>query len=732
VNGAKLLFPEPTILIRPGNNFKDSNGNTFSVSIPSASQNWMQIDPAVKGFFDVAKGGLQNSVDNALNMQSGETLDIATNARYIGFYLGAFPLAWTAIDPVTNTKKAFSAAATQGGGFLSQFTGSGGSPAGNKATCYMTYRLEYKDPNAGWVTYDTKYGKVINGATTFDIGQPSVICGGVTKSAGLGGFWASATDPRTSRFGLLWSGTDSNNSMAGSYLAAPIGPEFEKAYQDWSAQKANATGWLDTANGIIYTTRPDADTGFYFANKPGGSGGWPFGPNVGETSGWMAYVASDGNSAPGISPGMLSQNNTDIPYSGHRFYGSFQGNDIHTPNYFADPDGMVRRGMGAFVPSGTTTSPTFLGSGGFHGPPSADTTVGLPMARAFDWNKYNTNTNKPNKPNPTKKVYTSSTQPTSQAKSRPYFLHRPFYSVAELGYVFSDTPWRNLDFFTAESGSAALLDVFCINDTDDPNGLVAGKVNLNSAPAPVLQAVLAGAYLDPVQPGSGGTTGRLGTTAARAVANALVARLNDTSNVNNGTGRLRNVSELVGKWVANKAIAQLPVGSSPSGIMAATNKSTLSSNNGFYDGKLSYTGFSGGVWDNTSANLGSTSRKPFTNGVEDFSSGKPSSTGTAMDIYSAYVGSEAFSTTTNKDGSLETVSYIQRFREAPIRALASAGQTRVWNLMIDVVAQTGRFPQSAPAFEKFTVEGEQRYWVHVAIDRYTGQVIDKQIEVVKE
>jgi hypothetical protein len=30
------------------------------------------------------------------------------------------------------------------------------------------------------------------------------------------------------------------------------------------------------------------------------------------------------------------------------------------------------------------------------------------------------------------------------------------------------------------------------------------------------------------------------------------------------------------------------------------------------------------------------------------------------------------------------------------------------------------------------VEGEQRYWGHVAIDRFTGQVIDKQIEVVKE
>jgi len=32
----------------------------------------------------------------------------------------------------------------------------------------------------------------------------------------------------------------------------------------------------------------------------------------------------------------------------------------------------------------------------------------------------------------------------------------------------------------------------------------------------------------------------------------------------------------------------------------------------------------------------------------------------------------------------------------------------------------------------FIVEGEQHYWVHVAIDRFTGQVIDKQIEVVNE
>jgi hypothetical protein len=30
------------------------------------------------------------------------------------------------------------------------------------------------------------------------------------------------------------------------------------------------------------------------------------------------------------------------------------------------------------------------------------------------------------------------------------------------------------------------------------------------------------------------------------------------------------------------------------------------------------------------------------------------------------------------------------------------------------------------------VEGEQHYWVHVAIEQFTGQVIDKQIEVVQE
>lgn len=72
-------------------------------------------------------------------------------------------------------------------------------------------------------------------------------------------------------------------------------------------------------------------------------------------------------------------------------------------------------------------------------------------------------------------------------------------------------------------------------------------------------------------------------------------------------------------------------------------------------------------------------------------------------------------------------------RELIARALGEVDQTRTWNLLIDVVAQTGHFKPNATSLQNdFIVEGEEHYWVHVAIDRFTGQVLDKQIEVVKE
>lgn len=71
-------------------------------------------------------------------------------------------------------------------------------------------------------------------------------------------------------------------------------------------------------------------------------------------------------------------------------------------------------------------------------------------------------------------------------------------------------------------------------------------------------------------------------------------------------------------------------------------------------------------------------------------------------------------------------------REALARALGEGTQTRTWNLLIDVIAQSGRYAPGANNLANFIVEGEQHYWLHVAIDRFTGQIIDKQIEVVNE
>jgi hypothetical protein len=52
--------------------------------------------------------------------------------------------------------------------------------------------------------------------------------------------------------------------------------------------------------------------------------------------------------------------------------------------------------------------------------------------------------------------------------------------------------------------------------------------------------------------------------------------------------------------------------------------------------------------------------------------------------------------------------------------------------MIDVVAQSGRYTSASKTLNDFVVEGERRYWLHVAIDRFTGEVVAEQIEPVSE
>jgi len=71
-------------------------------------------------------------------------------------------------------------------------------------------------------------------------------------------------------------------------------------------------------------------------------------------------------------------------------------------------------------------------------------------------------------------------------------------------------------------------------------------------------------------------------------------------------------------------------------------------------------------------------------------------------------------------------------KRAALVALAPVTNTRTWNLLIDVIAQAGVFPKNSGSLAHFTVQSERRLWLHVAIDRYTGKVVDQQLEPVYE
>jgi hypothetical protein len=295
--------------------------------------------------------------------------------------------------------------------------------------------------------------------------------------------------------------------------------------------------------------------------------------------------------------------------------------------YNLDPDGVPRRKMAGYVLDTT--------EGGASASPSQPLT-GLPEA-------------------------------TSNYSSRPTMLHRPFRSVAELGYVFRDSPWGDLDFCYPESGDAALLDYFCVNETSNTDGLVAGRVNLNTRQAPVISALVSGALLDKDDSTNPSMTQAMGAD----IGNDLVAR---TSTTTPPKGPLMSRSDLVGRWVGST----LP-STSDSTLKTAATGETINPDT-FYDG--------------FAHDLG-TSSVPSIN-------------------------------------TAPAIALIPRQREAVMRALTDVGTTRTWNLLIDLVAQSGQFPPGATGYSNFVVEGEKHYWLHVAIDRYTGKVIDSQLEVVNQ
>lgn len=470
----------------------------------------------------------------------------------------------------------------------------------------ITYYLQCQDAAGNWITYDEKRGGFVGANGMMLTPEASFL-----HQQGLYGHRSHAIDPRSSRFSFIDSHTSAGYDRF-SY------PPFKASV----AANSMKSGWINQAEGIVCSDRSGTSFGIGLtvdaAKYATASMGWFPGGWNGSDSPTQFRPGAYSQNNPNVSG--VDQNISDQTGSGDGFP---TGSDV--VQYYSDPDGVVRRASSGYSDLATRS---------VSGNASVAANVpGFPMATA---NR-------------------DGSSRSAQSESRPVVLNRPFRSVADLGYVFSGTPWKNLSFHTPESGDSALLDVFCIQDTTDPKALVAGKINLNTRQIPVLEAIVAGACRDELKLDSisGGGAGTL----ANRIAAALVNR---TTSSDAAQGPLRNISELTGKW---------------------TRLVNVTGNNAAVDGSKSYSGFS--------QDLGS-----ILSGPAD--------------------------------------QNIQRMREASIRALAASGQTRVWNLMIDLIAQAGRFTPGTTSLERFLVEGEQRFWVHLAIDRYTGEIIDKQVEVVTE
>ena len=259
------------------------------------------------------------------------------------------------------------------------------------------------------------------------------------------------------------------------------------------------------------------------------------------------------------------------------------------PQYFSDPDGVTRGGMAYYSQAGSST-------------------LGKPLA-------------------------------TNNGVSRPMLLNRPFRSVAELGYAFRDIPWKQIDLFTPESGDGALMDTFCIKEDATADGIVAGKLNLNTRDPSVLAAVISGCGRE-----SDGTVSISGTEAL-ALSRMLCAW---TSNTANGQGPIARLADIDGRY---------------------------------RDGNF-----------------------------ESFCKDNP----------------------TPFAGGLTEANVLQRYREALTRAVADVGEVRIWNLFADIITQNGFCPRGHAGTDGFVVKGEVRYWVHLAIDRATGEVLEMNLEKVIE
>ncbi|MGC3992021.1 MAG: hypothetical protein QM796_20480 [Chthoniobacteraceae bacterium] len=380
----------------------------------------------------LASGGSMAIINDSVAADSPAATLMPAGA-YVGIYVGKVPILW---NSGSNTYVANRLVAYTG----SDYNNEAGTPE-------VDYQVLCENPNQGgsFQVYDEKYGPMVNFtmAGRNVVGEPdrTILSKDFYPIAMMGmNRFATVFDPRTSRFGLLSAAVTEQSG----------GPNNEIP----PGRRTNLIGqMLNTSRYIMPTMRPDNSAG-YGLDQLDGVNNYDANGSYLNNLGWSV----DTTAAALLRVGLLSQNSKTETNDLRRFSGdSISVNTASNPGpaeYYQDPDGVVRRGMAAYF------NPASGGSGA----------PGQPMATAFE--------------SPLEK---------RQKESRPIILNRPFLSVGELGYVFSGTPFKDLDLATPESGYGALLDVFCTNDTNDPNGLVAGRVNLNSRQTPVLQALLSGA-----------------------------------------------------------------------------------------------------------------------------------------------------------------------------------------------------------------------------------------------
>lgn len=378
--------------------------------------------------------------------------------------------------------------------------------------------------------------------------------------------------------------------------------------------RGHTTWCANTGDGTRVVCRPDPRTDRFSAARV-----W--------VRDWMQNRTM--NEAPNTQPGNsiditpsipgIKFDSTGSPYT-TRFMNMWAVNDPNYPAinapygtfgkaYYADPDGVVRFGDSyrANIPEARFT-PVLPRTGDgcelYHGnaavtPVSTITSPGTGSAQA----------------------------------RRPVVLNRPFRSVGELGFAYRDQPFKTLDFWSPTSADSALLELFT---TAEEPLVVAAQLNINSAPEPVLKAILAGA-----------------------------AKNNESLNL--------QISPADAQTLAQAISADVRDLTSPAPNGPYLNRADLVTRTG-----------------------------------------------------------EVIQTSFNTKVTATSNWANKQHGEGPIRALANVTNLRTWNLMVDVIAQTGVLKPGATDLKKFNVQGERRYWLHLAIDRYTGKVIERRLEAVYE